>query len=324
MTKIAAVVGIGGAGMLYMLWRFQESLLYHPKVNPQMVKPSQNPESMRHPMEHNMPYESVYLTTPDGERLHAWLIHPSAHGHGATVTVVDSDDDGGSGDANSHSRKRPTVLFFHANAGNMGMRLQNIKLLYDACDVNVLIVSYRGYGESSGEPNEKGLEIDAEATFQYALSRSDVVDADNLFVFGRSLGGAVAVSLACRTGGAIRGLVLENTFTCIGAMMDKLFPVLRPVKRWLLRMDWPSLQRIGDVETPVLFISGLQDELIPPGQMLALYTAAVAARTRRLLKLPGTHNDTWRQGGEAYVIAIRDFIIANRKGHMSGDKAARL
>lgn len=56
----------------------------------------------------------------------------------------------------------------------------------------MLILAYRGYGDSEGTPSETGLALDAEATLEYALGRDDI-DNDRLFVFGRSLGGAVAI-----------------------------------------------------------------------------------------------------------------------------------
>ena len=84
--------------------------------------------------------------------------------------------------------------------------------------VNVLIVSYRGYGASEGEPGEAGMILDAEAAWQYLQKRPDV-NKKTIFVFGRSLGGAVAISLAQKYGDEMCGLIVENTFTCISDMV---------------------------------------------------------------------------------------------------------
>ena len=159
----------------------------------------------------------------------------------------------------------------------MGFRLQNIKLLHSRLNVNIFILSYRGYGESEGEPEEKGMGLDAEvrecrhaasfdvvaraylqAAWSHIRKRSDV-DPENLILFGRSMGGAVALSLAvkcalhskptrvliacffraraplCSHQSEIRGIVLENTFTCIADMADQMFPFLKPIKRWCAR-----------------------------------------------------------------------------------------
>lgn len=83
----------------------------------------------------------------------------------------------------------------------------------------MLILAYRGYGDSEGTPSETGLALDAEATLEYALGRDDI-DKDRLFVFGRSLGGAVAIQLAMSKSNALRGLIVENTFTSIADMVD--------------------------------------------------------------------------------------------------------
>ena len=85
-----------------------------------------------------------------------------------------------------------TIIYFHENAGNIGQRLFNIEMFHFELEVNVLIVGYRGYGHSQGTPTEAGLELDAEAIFQFALEHKDI-NNEKLFIFGRSLGGAVGI-----------------------------------------------------------------------------------------------------------------------------------
>lgn len=115
-----------------------------------------------------MPYEDVIVTTSDGLKLAGWFIkqkNPTAH---------------------------ETVIYFHENAGNIGNRLYAIEALYIELEVNILIVGYRGYGHSEGTPTEPGLELDAEAIFQFALSHKEI-NNQKLFIIGKSLGGAVAI-----------------------------------------------------------------------------------------------------------------------------------
>ena len=123
----------------------------------------------------------------------------------------------------------PNLIFFHGNAGNIGSRLPNIDLLVKRLNCNVLILAYRGYGHSEGKPSEKGLQLDAEATLEYALNREDI-DNDRIFVFGRSLGGAVAAQLAQNKGNSIKGIILENTFTSIADLVDVLMPFVAVFK----------------------------------------------------------------------------------------------
>lgn len=210
------------------------------------------------------------------------------------------------------SKERPTLLFFHANAANMGFRLSNIKQFFDDVGFNIFILSYRGYGESTGEPGEEGMIIDAETAFAHLRARKDL-NPKSIFVFGRSLGGAVAIALTSKLTAEeaecpVRGLILENTFTSISAMVDNLFPMLRPLKPLVLRLNWPSEARIASLKLPILFISGGQDEVVPAWHMKALCTAATSAQTTFMLFAEGKHNDTWMVGGLKYITAIRTFV----------------
>jgi fermentation-respiration switch protein FrsA (DUF1100 family) len=73
-------------------------------------------------------------------------------------------------------------------------RLQNAHLLYRACNINILLFDYRGYGKSTGSPSEAGLYTDALAVYDYVRKRNDL-NQEKIFLFGRSLGGAVALHL---------------------------------------------------------------------------------------------------------------------------------
>jgi len=84
----------------------------------------------------------------------------------------------------------PTIIYFHGNAGNISHRLHTVKDLYKHVKCNILLVSYRGYGQSEGSPSEHGLICDAEAALNFIYERKDI-NHDKVFVFGRSLGGAV-------------------------------------------------------------------------------------------------------------------------------------
>eukprot|EP00455_Lapot_gusevi_P024909 TRINITY_DN2602_c0_g2_i4.p1 TRINITY_DN2602_c0_g2~~TRINITY_DN2602_c0_g2_i4.p1 ORF type:complete len:218 (-),score=23.03 TRINITY_DN2602_c0_g2_i4:20-673(-) len=201
----------------------------------------------------------------------------------------------------------------------MGFRLQHLLLFYEKLSCNIFIISYRGYGESQGEPSEAGLQLDAVAAMEYLLNREDV-NPDLIFLYGQSLGGAVAISVAAHPQYAhkIRGTIVENTFTCISEVCDQVFPLLKYIKPFVLRMDWPSLRRMSSVQAPILFLSGLRDELIPASQMEALYQAASSASPsirHEMVTFPtGTHNDTWMRGGHSYTVAILKFLQTHSRG----------
>ena len=88
------------------------------------------------------------------------------------------------------------------------------------------------------------------------ISTSSRLQGSPLIAFGRSLGGAVAVSLAQRHPSSVSALVLENTFLSIPAMVDQLMPLIAPLKDLVLRIQWCSDQKIVELRQPILFISG--------------------------------------------------------------------
>ena len=132
-------------------------------------------------------YEDVTLKAADGVRLHAWLIRSPR----------------------APASRGPTVIFFQENAGNIAHRLPNVgELLRHVGPAGagaVLLLSYRGYGHSEGAPSEAGIRRDAQAALDYVRARPDL-DPLRVVLFGRSLGGAVAVALAAANPGAVSGL----------------------------------------------------------------------------------------------------------------------
>lgn len=65
-----------------------------------------------------------------------------------------------------------------------------IELLVKRTKCNILMVAYRGYSDSDGKPTEAGIKQDGLAVAKYA-ARHPKIDPDNIFILGRSLGGAV-------------------------------------------------------------------------------------------------------------------------------------
>lgn len=126
-------------------------------------------------------FEELRLKTEDGETLVAWY-RPAATG-------------------------RVTLLYFHGNGGSLFDRRFRAKLLTEG-GRGVLLLSYRGYGGSSGSPTEAGLRIDARSTYDWLAQRAP---AEPIVLYGESLGTGVAVRLA--TERAIAGLILDAPFT---------------------------------------------------------------------------------------------------------------
>eukprot|EP00899_Mesostigma_viride_P015475 jgi/Mesvir1/23929/Mv10704-RA.1 len=221
----------------------------------------------------------------------------------------------------------PTLLFLQENAGNISHRLIPIQYLMDRLECNVFMLSYRGYGESEGTPSEKGLRADAQAALDHLLTREDI-DPKTVFAFGRSLGGAVAAQLVHDNPGKLRGLILENTFTSIIDMVGKMFPFLRHVVgagkplNFLVRSKWHTLGIIGDIQEPVLLLSGSLDEMVPPHHMKELHRAASNAKLVEFEQ--GMHMDTWLKGGKRYWQEMDDFInVAGSPRQAVGERGLR-
>jgi len=284
------------SAFLYMLYFNQENMLYLNNQDPNYKTPQQLPAHMklRNPKERGMEYLDLKIVTSDGCKLHAWLIR-------APEAFVDP----------------VTLIFFHANAGNMGLRLPNIEKLNSECGCQVLIVSYRGYGNSTGKPSEEGLCLDADATMNYVYKHHEElkINPKKLFMFGRSLGGAVAAQCAVKHQEYLCGVIFENTFTSISDMVDILFPWLSYpwIKQKMLRMKWDSLGCVKQLRLPLLFLSGKHDEIVPNVQMKRLHDSAENADFKIFYTVEnGSHNDTWLQGEDEYWNRFRNFLTDNR------------
>ena len=184
-----------------------------------------------------------------------------------------------------------SLLFCHGNAGNVSHRLENVRYLVQT-GFQILLFDYRGYGHSSGQPSEWGLYRDAATAWQHLGERPDTAGAPRI-IFGRSLGGAVAVDLA--THADADGLILESTFTSIRTLVRLIYHLPLPE----LPVKYDSLSKISQLKMPLLGIHGGRDELIPFADGCTLFDAA--PEPKRWYPIPGAgHNDTYVTGGDAY------------------------
>lgn len=173
-------------------------------------------------------------------------------------------------------------LWFHLifttlyNLLDVTFRLHNIYGLTRCVRCNVFIIDYRGYGRSGGESTEAGLRIDGEDALRYLRTERTDIDRSKIVVFGRSLGGAVALHVAMTMPDEIAGLILENTFISIPEMIPALVPALKYL-RFFSANKWNSLKLVKEKElkVPTLFCAAIKDEMVPHKHMLELYAAAI-------------------------------------------------
>jgi len=266
MLGIWIVAAVAGAYIIFagLLFVFQSHYVYYPE---RIL--AADPGSI------GLCFENVSFETSDGVELSGWFI-PS---------------DGARG----------VILFCHGNAGNISHRLESVPIFH-RLGLDVFIFDYRGYGRSSGKPTEQGTYKDAEAAWRH-LVETRQVNPDQIIVFGRSLGGAVASWLAqTHSPGA---LILESTFTSLPDIAATLYPYL-PV-RWLLRFEYNTAEYLGKVDCPVLIVHSHDDEIMPFGHGRQLFE--VAGEPKRFLEISGTHNEGFITSGRHYEEGLNAFIL---------------
>lgn len=218
-------------------------------------------------------YEDVSLQTPDGQRLHAWFIPAE-------------DADG-------------VMLFLHGNAGNISHRLASLEI-FNRLGLSTLIIDYRGYGDSQGEPSEQGTYNDAETAWNYLTLERDI-DASKIIIFGRSLGGAVGAWLGARVEPA--GVILESVFVSLESLAKQYYPYM-PIDL-LLRSRYPTREYIAAINAPILLIHSREDELIPFHHAQQLQQAG--HKNVELRAIQGGHDDGFVLSGQEHIEIIRQF-----------------
>jgi alpha-beta hydrolase superfamily lysophospholipase len=200
----------------------------------------------------------------------------------------------------------PTLLYLHGSRWNLTGQLFRIEQLH-AMGFSVLAVDYRGFGESRGAlPSERSVYQDALIAWQHLVRLQP--EANKRFIYGHSLGGAVAVNLAHELASEeeaeqAAGLIVESSFTNLGDVAAAVTNTSLPV-RWLLSQEFDSLSKIGDVGIPVLIAHGRDDRYVPSRFSQALFDAA--SEPKQLLLIDGAnHNNSLRMAGNSYRQALQ-------------------
>ncbi|MNL26452.1 putative aminoacrylate hydrolase RutD [compost metagenome] len=198
---------------------------------------------------------------------------------------------------------------------------------------SVLAIDYRGFGQSKGDlPSEASVYEDARAAWERFTVMQP--DAGKRLIYGHSLGGAVAIDLAAdlaaqakKNHGSVpvRGLVIESTFTSLGdavaEVADNNLPVNWLPVRWLLSQKFDSIDKIVDIDMPLLVVHGLADQFMPSRFSQQLFNAANPPKS--LLLIPGgTHNNSMSLGGSRYRQAL-DGLMKAKPSQMAGPTATR-
>jgi fermentation-respiration switch protein FrsA (DUF1100 family) len=262
LARSAAVVLLVWATVVVLLIAMAPQLMYFPTR-----------ELAARPADFGLESEDLRVTTPDGVGLHGWWIK-------------------GGG--------RAALVWYHGNAGNVSHRLHNAQLLVERFGLDIFLVDYRGYGLSDGTPSEAGLYADGIAIYDHA--RACGFTPDEIVLFGRSLGAAVAVEVGLAR--EARALILETPFRSIRAMARHHYPI---VPGFLIRSRYDNEAKMPRLGLPLLVLHGDCDEVVPLAHAQRLFELAAEPKRWFLIRGAG-HNDTYVAGGEAYFGAWRAFL----------------
>lgn len=237
--------------------------------------PDRYPNGVWNPRPYGLPAVDVWFESLDGTDLHGWWI--------------------------PHRRARGTLLYCHGNSGSIAHQIGALRFLR-RLGANLFVFDYRGYGRSGGRPSEAGLYRDVRAAWRQVVEalgqeRSSVV------LFGHSLGGAVAVDCALEHSPA--GLIVQSSFTDMRHAARAVFPTL-PL-HWMARSRFRSLDKIGRIDAPKLFVHGDADGTLPVAMSERLHEAAAGPKHLYIVRGAG-HNDVYRHGGRSYLRRLRRFV----------------
>ena len=196
----------------------------------------------------------------------------------------------------------PLLLYLHGARRNVERSAFRIKCMREL-GFAVLAIDYRGFGRSSDElPSEASVNEDARAGWAWLAQQYPGRDR---YIFGHSLGGAIAVRLASEVRDA-KGLIVEGTFTSIPAVFQTMKWGWLPITP-LITQRFDAADRIAQVGVPVLVVHGDADALIPPALGRALYERAAAPK-RFVLVEGGTHYSTNGVGQRQYRDALHELF----------------
>tara|TARA_S200000501_G_scaffold299904_1_gene286837 strand:+ start:1033 stop:1833 length:801 start_codon:yes stop_codon:yes gene_type:complete len=216
--------------VIIFVYFYQRNLLYHPTENNYQDDKVQ------------FNYDEIFIKVDEEIKLKSWLIKKDFV-------------------------KYKTLVVFHGNAGHLSNRIYKLNELYKL-DINILLISWRGFSGNNGSPTEQNLYRDAEAAIKWLKDQK--VRNNQIILYGESLGSGVAVEIGKRN--KYNSIILESPFTSIENSAKIYYPYL-PV-RLLLKDRYDSISKIKMIDYPVLIMHGKKDDVVPFSMGKELYEKA--------------------------------------------------
>jgi hypothetical protein len=277
LALLAIAVGLGGAfAGCASLDEWQRQAIFNPARD--------NPRWFSEPIAGTEEYD---VELPNGHRVHMWHIAQPKNAAAA-----------------------PTVLYLHGARWNMNGSVFRIARWHEL-GFNVLAVDYRGFGKSTDLlPSEESATEDTRLAFEELKRRQP--EPSRRYLYGHSLGGALAIDLAARelkeNPNAVAGVVIESTFTSIPDVVRGTKWGWVPGIGLAVTQPFDSMSKIRELRAPLLVLHGTADSVVPHTMADELYAAA-GSSDKRLVKIEGgTHSGSSRTGGSVYRGAVLDFV----------------
>ena len=205
--------------LIIFIYFYQRNLLYHPSEN----------NYQNDKIQFN--YDEIFITVDEEIQLKSWIIKKDF-------------------------KKFKTLVIFHGNAGHLSNRIYKLNELYKL-DINILLISWRGFSGNKGSPTENNLYTDAEAAIKW-LNGEGIINSQ-IILYGESLGSGVAVELGKENN--FNSIILESPFTSIENSAKIYYPYL-PV-RLILKDRYDSISKIKMINVPILVMHGEKDDVVP-------------------------------------------------------------
>ncbi len=295
MLALRIIVGLGLAYLVLLLlaWLFQDRLAF-PAPRGSL------PDPERVGVENG---EKVELVSRDGTKLVGWFLRAVGESSSASTAF------------HRPPPSSPALLWFYGN-GETVAAIWPVVRAFQPPGTALLVLDYPGYGGSGGRATEAALYAAADAAYDALATRPDV-DPQRIYVYGRSLGSAVATYAAAHR--RVAGLILESPFTNAAAMAQHHYRLL---PRFLLRLSLDNVANIRQVHCPILLFHGDADRLVPTAMGMAV--AAAAAGPVEVVLIHGSgHNDTYDIGGRAYREKLWKFVAGTSAVGRTGGRPDR-
>ena len=246
--------------IVVFVYFYQRKLLYHPSEN--------NYQDAKIEFD----YEEIFIKVDDEIKLKSWIVKKDF-------------------------KKFKTLVLFHGNAGHLSNRIYKINEL-NKLNINILLISWRGFSGNKGSPTEKNLYQDAKAAIKWLNEQK--IENEQIILYGESLGSGVAVEIAKKNN--FNGIILESPFTSIENSAKIYYPYL-PVKL-LLKDKYDSISKIKMINIPILIMHGKKDDVVPFAMGKELFEKANTPKHSYFT----SEDDHMMEFNSNLINAIKEFI----------------